>query len=82
MTDMHDVHIALVEAANNARTERDHNLAVARLDGFFRAARAILGDPEHIGRLVVSADTHYLAQGIDRPMCGGLWLDWTPEVPR
>lgn len=75
-------HIELVEAVNTSATNAEH----FRRDACLRAWRDGLGlglgwsDYER-GLLVMEADNHYLSQGIDRPMCGGVWLDWTPREP-
>ena len=37
-------------------------------------------DDAQRGRLIMEGDWHYLdgPEG-HRPMCGGIWLDWTPR---
>jgi hypothetical protein len=65
-------HIDLVEAVNSALTEAAHSDARLRLEGF-REAVDIVGE-----RHLIALDNHYLDQGIDRPMCCGVWLDWEP----
>lgn len=74
MTTLFERHIELVEAVNNAKTLREHELAEARLRGF-RDGLEIQGK---IGQLS-ACDLHYITQGIDRPMCCGVFLDWEPE---
>lgn len=70
-------HIELVEAVNNAKTEREHENAENVLRGF----RIAIGYTDQSpGRQLIDCDLHYINQGIDRPMCCGVWLDWTPEV--
>jgi hypothetical protein len=70
-------HIALVEAVNAAKTEREHQIAEARLNGFHEAIRAVFSG-EVMGAAIMDADWHYMNQHIDRPMCGGVFLDWEP----
>lgn len=73
---IHDRHIELVEAVNAAVNAREHELAEARLHGF-RIACDLLR-PGH--RLRLGADQFYIDEGIDRPMCCGVWLDWEPTL--
>lgn len=70
---MPDKHIELVEAVNNARSEEEHRLAHARLDGFRQGLLSCGIHPN-----LIACDLHYLDQGIERPMCAGVFLDWTP----
>lgn len=69
-------HIEMVEAVNNAKTQDEHDRAYQRLVGFREACEVFMG--RNVGRLLMSADEHYIAQGIDRPMCCGEFLDWRP----
>lgn len=73
---MHKKHIELVEAVNNAKTQQEHDLAEAVLKGF-RLALAEAYDSE-LGFMLMDCDSHYMNQGIDRPMCCGVFLDWKP----
>jgi len=75
MGDLHTRHIALVEAVNAAESEVDHRIAEARLRGFREAAGALGRDYG----MHIAADLHYIDQGIDRPMCAGVFLDWQPR---
>lgn len=75
MSDLFDKHISLVEAVNNARTHAEHRDAEQRLSGFRDAIDCMKPPPEHL----IKCDLHYLARGIDRPMCCGVWLDWEPS---
>jgi hypothetical protein len=68
-------HIELIDGANNARTNDEHNIALAKLVGFREAMDCMTPRPLHL----IECDLHYLAQGIDRPMCCGVWLDWEPQ---
>jgi hypothetical protein len=68
-------HLEMIDAVNDARTEEDHQRALARLSGWREAAR-------HFGQGLNSclADIHSMERfGEDRPMCCGVLLDWTPE---
>ena len=67
-------HIELVEAVNNSKTELEHTIAQARLDGFRIGLRAAGKEPDLAG-----FDWHYISQGVDRPTCCGVWLDWEPD---
>lgn len=62
-------HIELVERVNNAKTKKERNDACNVLYGF-REALEVIG----INQLI-ACDLHYLKQGIDRPMCAGVFLD-------
>ncbi len=72
---IHDKHIELIEAVNNSLTEDEHSHRYERLIGFISGV-------EVSGRRLnlMEADFHYLDQGIDRPMCYGVWLDWKPAA--
>ncbi len=72
MTNLFAKHIELVEAVNNSKRELEHNAARQRLDGF-RDALDICGIKQ-----LIDCDNYYLEQGIDRPMCCGIFLDWQP----
>ena len=67
-----DTHIELVEAVNNAEEGLAKSRAEAKLEGFRKCAEIIYGDG--FGNFLSLADWHYLSQGIDRPMCCGVWL--------
>jgi hypothetical protein len=73
-------HVELVEAVNAATTEDARRAAEAHLQGFREAVAALTGI--HPGSLIMEADMHYINAGVDRPMCGGVFLDWTPEGSR
>lgn len=71
---MMNAHIQMVEAVNDATTEREHERAEARLEGFRLGLEAAGVKPNLLG-----CDMHYLNQGIDRLMCCGVFLDWKPK---
>lgn len=75
---MHEKHIELVEAVNNAKTQAEHDRAEAMLEGF-RLALDESGSPFY-GQLLMDCDRRYMDQGIDRPMCCGVFLDWKPAA--
>ena len=75
MTKLFEKHIALVENVNNSLTHEEHERAQARLRGFREALDCMWPRPMHL----IECDNHYLRQGIDRPMCCGVWLDWVPN---
>jgi len=62
-------HIELVERVNNSKTDKELNDNCNVLYGF-RDALEVMG----INQLI-DCDMYYLNQGIDRPMCGGVFLD-------
>lgn len=72
--DLHAMHIELVEAVNNARNEAEHSTREIYLRGWRDGVEALGMKVD-----LFAADRHYLDQGIDRPMCCGVWLDWKPE---
>ena len=65
-------HIFLVEKVNNSKTEKEYNDNANLLFGF-REALELLG----INQLI-DCDRYYLEQGVDRPMCCGVFLDKRP----
>ena len=67
-------HIQLVEAVNNSKTQREHDRNGDTLNGFREALEAL-----HI-RQLMDCDYYYLDQGVDRPMCCGVFLDWEPDT--
>jgi hypothetical protein len=69
-------HRELVEAVNAATTEDARSSAKAHLSGFREAVSDLTG--VHPGHLIMEADWFYIEAGVDRPMCGGVWLDWKP----
>lgn len=72
---LQEKHIELVEAVNNALTYTAHHEARITLDGFRLAIETVHSNPGH---LYMECDRHYINQGIDRPMCCGVFLDWSP----
>lgn len=66
-------HIELVEAVNNSKTEIEHESARNMLRGFRQALEIM-----DIFQLS-ECGMHYIDQGIARPMCCGVFLDWKPQ---
>jgi hypothetical protein len=62
-------HIHLVERVNNAKTRREEFDALNVLSGF-RMALNLVG----INQLM-ECDLYFMDQGIERPMCCGVFLD-------
>jgi len=73
-------YIELVRAVNESKTSLDHVAAWNRHRGFIVCLEAIGWSDASIGRLIMHGDQHYIDQGIDRSMCGGVWADWKPEA--
>jgi hypothetical protein len=71
----YDKFIGLLEAANDeTKTQQQHDLAVAALNGFRAAAK-------HFQDAPLNGDWHYIpkienGEMEDRPMCLGEFLDW------
>lgn len=72
---MRMAYIELLEKANNAETYDEHREYENKITGFLDCSRAV-----GFTGLLSIGDMHYINQGIDRPMCGGLWLDWEPKI--
>lgn len=70
---IHEKHIELIEAVNNSATERTHWDNYNVLNGWRQAF-------DDMGRTLdlCACDMHYIDQGIERPMCCGILLDWKP----
>jgi hypothetical protein len=75
MMSIRDKHIEMVEAVNAAQTIRQHRDSELLLEGWREGVRAT-----GIHLDLLAADSHYLDAGINRPMCCGVWLDWTPAT--
>lgn len=75
MSVLADKHFEIVEAINAAEEgSTQERYERGRHDGFLDAVN-ILRSSTVVGSLLIDADLRYLNQGIDRPMCGGVWLD-------
>lgn len=69
-----EVHIQLVEKANQSTTRDEFKSNCDVLHGF-RKCLGVLGYTSQLFK----CDMYYIDQGIDRPMCCGVFLDWEPE---
>lgn len=63
-------HIELVERVNKTNQNTKENYDASNVLYGFREALEVMG----INQLI-ECDLHYLNQGIDRPMCAGVFLD-------
>lgn len=68
---MHQKHIKLVELVNNSKTIEQHRFNENYLDGWRQGVK-----DSGITLSLLDCDIYYLDQGIERPMCAGVWLDW------
>ena len=70
---LHEKHILRIELVNESKTQDEHDHALTSLRHWRQGV-------EDAGLRIdlCAADFHYLNQGIDRPMCCGVWLDWEP----
>jgi hypothetical protein len=69
-----ELHIALIRAVNESKTLEQHTKSEAYLDGWRQGVKSC-----GITLSMCDSDNYYLSQGIDRPMCCGVWLDWKPN---
>ena len=65
----------LVDKVNSSKTRSEHCEWQLRLNGFLDGATAC---GSNIGHLIMHADEVQMSRGVDRDMCGGVWLDWEP----
>jgi hypothetical protein len=77
--DMEHFYIGWVETINAAATEKGHRELDKARGEFMAQIRSQFGD-NVAGRILMAADWHYISQGIERPTCGGVFLDWEPMV--
>lgn len=72
---LHEKHMHRVELVNRSKTGAEHSARELEL-------RAWRQGVEDAGLRInlCAADNFYLDQGIDRPMCCGVWLDWSEEI--
>ena len=76
MSKVLEKHIDLVVAVNESKTEAEHRDAENRLRGF-REAIQLFGI--NYGNQLMECDMYYINQGVDAPMCCGVFLDWEPH---
>lgn len=76
-------HLDLVDACNNATTDREHQSALDILQGFRQGLRAA-GCADALAAHLADCDLHVLPdllttpEGQCRPVCCGVFLDWKP----
>ena len=76
MPSLHEQHMKLVDAVNNAPDDRTRREADVRLGGWLDGLQAA-NDGRHIGRLLMRADIEQMERGYERPMCAGVFLTET-----
>ena len=76
MATLQNKHLELVQSVNEAKTHVQHRDAENKLSGFREALSMI--DPRGYASYLMDCDMHYIEQGVDRPMCCGVFLDWRP----
>ena len=69
---LYEKHIQMIERVNRSATEKEHSANERDL----RNWRAGVEDAG-LKLDLCAADWYYLNQGINRPMCCGVWLDWS-----
>ena len=70
-----------LEIANNAPDESSRRKALDELAAWREGVATALAWKSHeIGAFLMVGDMDYIGRGVDRPMCGGVWLDWTPSA--
>ena len=77
MTELEERHLKLVHAVNNSKTRKNHDMWSYVLSGFIEGVRACRCGALH---LIKHADEVQRARGVNRPMNGGVWLDWKPQA--
>ena len=73
---LHEKHIERIELVNNAQTLEAHQEFLAELNAW-KDGVADAG----VRLDLIAADLHYIDQGIDRPMCCGVFNDWKEATP-
>jgi hypothetical protein len=73
---LHEKHIIRIDLVNNAPTREVHTVFWRELNAW-REGVADAG----VRLDYIAADLHYIDQGIDRPMCCGVFNDWTEATP-
>ena len=75
MTELEARHMQLVDRVNNSKTTEEYWQWRERLSGF-REGVEVCG--VNAGHLLMHADSVQESRGVDRVMCGGVFLDWEP----
>lgn len=71
-------HMLMVDSVNNARTQRQHEDYRIALHAW--RLGVCHDDPVRYGNMLIDADLVQMGRGIDRPMCGGVFLDWKEDA--
>lgn len=75
---IHERHMELIDAVNNAKTRAEHQQAYWRLQGWRDGLRDCHREPD-----LIRADMEQFSRGFqDRPMCAGVFNDWEPPAQR
>lgn len=78
MTNLHEKHMELIDAINNAVTQDEHRAAELRRHAWIEGVRDAGRDVD-----LIRADLEQFARGNEaRPMCCGVFLDWEPPAAR
>ena len=77
MTEPEARYIQLVDLVNSTRTRDEHYQWHERLCGFLLGVTACGGNAGH---LIAYGDDVQRGRGVNRDMCGGVWLDWEPQT--
>ena len=67
----------LVDKVNNSKTRQEYWNWRERLFEFLEGVELCGGN---VGQLLMHADSVQQSRGVDRDMCGGVWLDWEPQA--
>lgn len=74
---MHEKHMLLIDAVNNAKTKQEHWDAGSKLQGWRQGVRDCGREPD-----LCAADLEQFERGHEnRPMCCGVFLDWEEAKP-
>lgn len=68
---IHDKHMHRIELVNRSTTKEEHDIRERELNAW----RCGIEDAG-IRLDYMAGDRYYLEQGIDRPICCGVWIDW------
>jgi hypothetical protein len=71
-------YLRIVQVINDSKAVSEHISGHDQLIGLKRCLTAMGWSDADIGNLIMDGDRHYLSIGIDRPMVGGVFLDWQP----
>ena len=74
--DIHEKHMLLIDAVNEAKTDREHWDAYMRLEGWRNGVKDAGGTVD-----LIAADLEQFERGHqDRLMCCGVFSDWKPQA--